>query len=450
MNAADLLDIAEKALRDVTSGCETEIFISRRTELTAKVSGGELKEFSAGDNAGAGVRVVHHGRLGFASTTDLSPDGLRRVHEEARGNAIAGSAAGVLPRPDGPVPHRLLPADRPAANPPEIIEAARSLENLTLASHAAVEQVPSAVVGQEVTRTAVASTLGVRAAHEHSDAYATASVLARRTADGQSGLGLSLGHSVCDLDLPAAAAEAAERATGLLGARKPATTEVPVVLDPLVTARLLVALAPAVNGEVHQHSSSLWAGRVGQSVASPVLSIIDDGTLADGPATAPVDDEGVPTQRTVLVGDGVLRGFLHSTESAARVTGERRHSTGNGRRTGFRIQPAVRPSNLLVAGTVTPARQIIADADGGLYVLDVLGAHSGINTVTGELSLGVAGRWIRGGELAGAVHEATIASTLDHLLGSVTAVGDDLRFFPLKHAVGGATLSCGTVTVSGS
>ncbi|MFH0244298.1 TldD/PmbA family protein [Streptomyces sp. HK10] len=451
MNAEELLEIATGAVCRAPAQCAVEVFISHSTDVTAKVAGGRLEQFHTSDSSGAGVRVIRDGRLGFAGTTDLTPDGLRRAVRAASDNAIGiADAAHVLPEPAAPAAAPLLlPAGWVSAVPEAIVAAAFDLDRLTMAAHRDVQRTAPVMVGQEVSRTAIASNLGVRCAHERSDAYATVSAVARRGEERQTGLGFSLHPDLAGLDLEHAAREAAWRSAGQLGAVKPRTGEAPIVLDPLATARLLAAIAPALSGESVHHGTSLWRDLTGERIASPVLSLVDDGTLPGGPATAPVDDEGVPCRRTPLVEDGRLRGFLHSTESAARAAAGTR-STGNGRRTGFRSQPGVLPGNLHVTGPTTPRRELLNGAGDALYVLDLKGAHSGVSTVTGDVSVGVKGHWLHGGEPAEPVRELTLATSLDQLLGSVTSIGDDLRFFPLEHSVGGATLACGPVPLSGA
>ena len=155
-------------------------------------------------------------------------------------------------------------------------------------------------------------------------------------------------------------------------------------------------LAGALSGEAVLKGRSALASLVGQSIASEAVTLVDDGRLIEGTAAAPFDDEGVRTSRTPLVEDGVLRGFLHNTFTAARLGTA---STGNAGRQGYRSVPGVSPTNLYVQrGSASPG-ELLRAAGRGVYVQDVTGLHSGASSVTGDFSVGAAGLAIEDGAL---------------------------------------------------
>jgi PmbA protein len=192
---------------------------------------------------------------------------------------------------------------------------------------------------------------------------------------------------------------------------------------------------------------SLLAGLVGEQVASELVTIVDDGRLDDGPSTAPFDDEGVPTSRTPLIERGVLRGFLHNTETARR---DNAGSTGNASRPSYRGVPGVAPTNLLVEGGSENADAILERAGRAVYIQDVSGVHSGANPVSGEFSVGATGLRVESGSLGEPLREITIASTLPEVLRRVEAVGSDVRFFPGAGAIGTPTILVSEMTVAGT
>jgi PmbA protein len=448
----ELLALATGALEGARGDEAVEAFATHSVETSVDVFEGEVETLSSAETRGVGVRVIVDGRLGFASTADVSPAGLAFALAEARSNAAFATpdAGNELPSPMPAEP--LAGIDVPgldAVPAARKVELALELERLTRAADPRVTGVASASYGDSRSAVAVASTTGVFAAYAGSDVYAHVSSLARDGEETQTGFGLTQGRSVDELDLAAAAREGAERATRLLGGTRMPTAQVPVVFDPLVTAQFLGALSAAFSAEAVQKGRSLLAGSMGQPVADPALSIVDDGRLLEGPAAAPVDDEGVPTGRTVLVRDGVLMAFLHNAKTAARQ-GNGARSTGNAARGGYRTPPGVAPGNLYFAGTTRSRTEVLAAAGTGLYVQDAKGVHSGVNPVSGEFSVGVTGLWIRGGELAEPVREITVSSTLLEMLRSVAALGNDRRFFPIGGSVAGATLLITGMVVAGS
>src|SRR5207302_3634967 len=184
-------------------------------------------------------------------------------------------------------------------------------------------------------------------------------------------------------------------------------------------------LASSISAEAVQKGRSLLAGRLEQRIASPGVTIVDDGRRTDGLASRPWDAEGVPTQRTEVIASGVLRSYLHNSYTARRDG--RVRSTGNAARSSYRSTPELGPSNLvLLPGEESPDALLRAMGD-GLLVSDVHGLHT-VNPVTGEFSLGVNGLLVEDGNPTRPVREVTIAGTLLDLLGSVDAVGRDLRF----------------------
>ena len=164
-----------------------------------------------------------------------------------------------------------------------------------------------------------------------------------------------------------------------------------------------------------QRGRSPFAGRLGEELASAALVLHDDGRDPDGPASAPFDGEGVPRRRTALIEGGRLRAFLYDTYTANREGGA---STGSAARHGYRSQPSVSASNLVVAPGALSFAELLGEAGEGVFVTDVAGLHSGVNPVTGVFSVGASGRAIRGGELAEPLREFTIASDLVSMLGA--------------------------------
>jgi PmbA protein len=201
-----------------------------------------------------------------------------------------------------------------------------------------------------------------------------------------------------------------------------------VLLDPFVAAAFFGVLSSALTADAVQKGRSLFAGREGQKVAGELLSLVDDGTLADGLDSAPFDGEGTPTRRTPLIGDGgVLQGFLYDTYTARKAG---RESTGNGGRGSYSSLPGVHPTNLVVGGPATPVADILAGIEHGVLVTDAVGVHSGANPISGEFSVGIAGVLIEDGKLTTPVHEVTLAGDIIGMLTNIKALGDDARWVP--------------------
>ena len=192
-----------------------------------------------------------------------------------------------------------------------------------------VRKTESVRYGDAVGAAAIASTEGVRVEYRATGCWVVVVTLAEQDGDTQTGFSYKIARTGEDLDHEGVVGEAVERAARMLGATKPATARVPVLLDPVAASSFLGVLSDGLSAESVQKQRSLFAPLLGEPVAADVLTLVDDGRLLDGPGAAPFDAEGVPTRRTELLSAGVLRGFLHNTYTALRG-GTR--STGSGAR----------------------------------------------------------------------------------------------------------------------
>jgi PmbA protein len=447
---APLLDVLDRLVAQAAAGEALEAYGVDETETSVRVHGGDVEALSSARTRGVGIRVLRDGRVGYAHTSDLTEAALAEALAEARANATASDPddANMLALPAESEPVKGLYAPEAEATPTTAkVETALALERAVRSTGPPITGVDTAHYGDDWGEVAIASTTGLRSTYRRSDAFVIVEALAEAGGASTSAYGLDLARHHDALDPEGAAAEAVQRATRLLGGRKPSSRRLPVVLDPYVTAMLLGVLGGALTAEAAQRGRSLFTGRVGETFGPSHLTLVDDGRRTDGPASAPFDGEGTPTSRTPLLAGGVLQGFLHNLFTAAR---DGTVSTGNARRASHRTTPASGPTNLaLEPGDLAP-EQLVAEVDDGFYCQQVMGLHSGANPISGEVSVGAAGMLIRDGELTEAVREATIATTIPHLLAEVVEIGSDLRFLPVGGGMGGTTVLVDGVMLAGA
>jgi PmbA protein len=426
---------------------EVEAYAEETRRTSVRVRGGEVEALTSAESRGVGIRVIVEGRLGYAYGADPdraeAADLVRRAHEAS--TFAEPDEANVLPalREVDALEGVFRRSQLDLAHETKV-QTALDVERASVSARPEVKKVESASYGDAVSRVAVASTHGGPLEYSRTDCWVSVHALAERDGETQTGFGFRHERELSDLDWREAAAEAAERAARLLGAIKPATARVPVVLDPVAATAFLSVLSGGLSAESVQKGRSPLAALVDQPVASEWVTLVDDGRLLDGPAAAPFDDEGVPTGRTVLIEAGVLKGFLHNTRTASRV-GAR--STGNAGRGGYRTAPRVTPTNLFVEPGAVTVPELLGQATGGVFVQEVSGLHSGANPVSGEFSVGAVGLRIRDGALAEPLREMTVASTLLDVLRSVRLLGADLRF--LGGSLASPTVLVGEMTIGG-
>lgn len=241
-------------------------------------------------------------------------------------------------------------------------------------------------------------------------------------------------------DAEAVGAMAAKRALRRLGSRKIKTTRVPIVFDPDMAASLLRALAGAASGPSLYKGASFLLGKLGEQIASPSVTIYDDGTMKGAMGSKPFDGEGLATNRKSLVERGVLMTYLLDSYSARKL---KLQPTGNASR-GVGDSPGVSTTNLyLEPGTHSP-KEIIASVKHGLYVTELIGF--GVNGVTGDYSRGAGGMWIENGELTYPVQEITIAGNLKEMFKSIEMIGNDLHW---RSSVVSPTLKISEMMIAG-
>lgn len=448
MNAADdLLALGDRVIAMARGDEQIEAVVVRGLDTEIKVYEGEVESLSSAQSQGVGIRVIDDGRQGFAYAGTLDPAVLAETLDEARDNAGFGTRDEYvgLAEPDGVAPAELdLWRERLAAFPVEDkVAMAIELERAVRSADPRISGIEAAEYVDSSGEAAIVSTAGVRSYSRDTGCYVSTYAMATQDGDTQTGFGFSVGREPDELDVGVAAADAVERATRLLGATKPSTERLTVVLDPWVTAQFLGILAFTLNGESVLKGRSLFADRLGDDVASPLVTMVDDPTNPLAFTATDTDGEGLATRRNSLIERGRLAMFVHNAYTARRM-GTR--STGSAVR-GFKSTPGVGCMATSLAPGSRTQTELVADVGEGILVQDVAGLHSGVNPVSGDFSTGAEGLRIRGGELAEPLREFTIASTLQKMLKEVVAVGSDLQWLPMSAA--GVSLVVGDVTMSG-
>ncbi|MHB0866649.1 MAG: TldD/PmbA family protein [Thermoleophilia bacterium] len=446
-----MLELAKKALRYAqdTGVDQAEAYALRTRSLRIKVYKQEVEELASATGSGVGIRVLRQNALGYAYTTDLTEEGLAAAARSAADNAAvtAGDEFAGLPEPATEFSQLDIYSEKLNATPvADKIELAATIERAALERDSRVAQVEGATYAEGEGRVAIANSMGFAREYEETSCYAYAQVIAQQDGQMQIGVAFTTGREPGLLEGAACGREAADRALALLGASQCQSMCCPVVMDPFVTASVIGVIGSALTGEAVQKQRSMFAGREGQAVASAAVRLVDDGIHPAGLASAPFDGEGVPTRRTVLIEDGVLQVFLYDTYTGRKAG---KPSTGNAVRGSFRGMPHVGATNLRLTGGTMSLEEMIAGVDLGFYVMEVSGIHSGANPVSGDFSVGAAGRLIRNGKLSESVREVTIAGNLLSILGSIKAVGNDNRWVPFGGSIHAPSLLIGEMTVSG-
>jgi len=415
----------QHALSLGADGAEAYVTVSRSRR--AKARNGLLEDLTTSKRGGLGVRVLRGGRAGLATTTDLQRSDFGEIFQQAWELADLGDRDPWLrqaePAGTDDLPSRYDPRAE-ALTPEERIQRALQLEAEARKASPKVCAVREASWSDGAGASLLLTQRGVRAFDLGSSCSASIELAVEEDGDRQAAWHYDVGRHPGALSLEAIGREAA-----LKGERKLRPQQLPagryaVVLHPEVAVDLLSLVAGMLSAESVLKQRSLFAGKLGQAIASPLLTLVDDGRLAEGLGTEPWDGEGLPTRRNVLIQDGVLQTFLHSLKTAAEMG---LSPTGSASR-GVGSNPGVTLFNLFPrAGDHAPG-QLYALAGNGVLITEIMGLHT-VDPVSGDLSVGASGLRIRGGELAESVDRLTIAGNLRDFLTRISALGNDLRWY---------------------
>jgi PmbA protein len=445
-------DVVAQAMKAGAS--DAEAVVREGDEFSVTVRMGQVEKLQESGSRGLGVRVFLGKKSASTSTSDFTPDGIRqlvdgafalaRITEEDPCSGLAESSEFGSISDD----LHLYFDDVYSFSGPERIEWARRAEAAALDADPRITNSNGGSFDVSTGRKILVNSRGFLGTYRSSYAGVSAAPLAKgENGQMQRDHWWSSARRIGDLDSPeSVGAEAARRTLRRLGARRVATQQVPVVFAPETARSLIGSVFEAASGDSIWRGASFLAGKLGESIAASSLTIIDDNFMllpngVGGYGSSPFDGEGLPSLRTVVVENGVLRNYLLNTYTARKLGLKSTHNAARG----LAGTPGVGAGNLyLEPGTIAPGH-IIGDVKAGLYVTGLMGF--GTNLVTGDYSRGATGLWIENGQLTHAVEEVTIAGNLAGMLRNITAIGSDLVF---RGSVASPTLRVDGMTIAGA
>jgi PmbA protein len=439
--AAEMLD------RLVRNGAgRAEVFLEWGDRLRIRVRRQKVEYLKQESFQGMGLRVYMDQRMAFVDSADFSEKTLELLARKAvELAAMAGSD-----------PSNGLPEKGPEVTSQEVVDQRRSTlslddklarvmetERLAMDYHPMITLSNGASYTDLHRRVTILNTEGLARSYEETKFSLDVSVVATEENQKKDGSDICRRRRYIALRTPGQMAQiAGQMAVSLVGGKPVPSQQVPVVFSPQAGRGLIGGLAEGIDGKEVHLGNSFLAGKLGQPVASELVTIVDDGTLLQGVGSAPVDGEGVATRRTSVVERGTLRAYLYDTYGA-RKTGH--ISTGNGMRGSYKNLPAIGVTNFLMFAGTTPPAELVQELDRGLYVAETIGF--GVNTTTGGYSAGVFGRWIEKGRLSQPVAQVTVAGDMLDILAGIDAVGDDLKF---DHRISCPSFRVAKMTVAGT
>ena len=426
----DKMDISRILRRALAGGGEfADLYFEEGRSTSVICEDGKIEKVLAGTDRGVGLRVISDLATAYAYTNEVTETSLLQLAETVS-HAVKGKIFDrVLNMGD-----KTVNIGFPIQLPPDGIELADKVALVNLADRTArsvdarIRQV-MAIYRDGMVRYQFANSLG-----EFIETRRTGTlfVVQAVAADGnviQTGyetMGASRGYEIFrERGAEEIALAAAGRAVMMLSAGRAPAGPMPVVLSSKAGGTMVhEAVGHGLEADLAQSGMSVYSGKVGEQVASPLVTVLDDATIPYARGTFPFDDEGTPGQKTVLVENGILKGYLYDRLAAMK---DGCASTGNGRRESYQQRPIVRMSNTLIAPGNSAPEEIIRSVAKGLFVEKMGGGQ--VNTVNGEFVFEVSeGYLIENGEIAAPVRGATLTGNGPDVLKRIVMVGSDLGF----------------------
>ncbi|MBI5098221.1 MAG: TldD/PmbA family protein [Nitrospirae bacterium] len=398
--------------------------------MTIQLEDDKIEKIVSGVDSGVGVRVIFGDKSAYAYSNDFSEDSLINIAravssavKEKRERDIVLDLRSVRPSVDFTIKYN-----------PQDVEIEKKILLLENANKAAkgispkIKQV-SVIYRDSVQNICIAASDGTIAEDERIYTLALIQVVASEGGNLQTGyepVGGLIGFELFEENLfEEIAVTAAQKAVNMLSARKAPGGRMPVVISAEAGGTMIhEAIGHGLEADLAQQGLSVYTNKIGQQIASPLITIIDDSTLPNKRGSFRFDDEGVVSQRTVLVEKGILKGYMYDRLTAMK---EGISSTGNGRRQSYKDRPIPRMSNTFIAPGNGDPDGIIRSVDKGLFVKKMGGGQ--VNTVTGEFVFEVSeGYIIEKGQVGEPVRGATLIGNGPEVLKSIDMVGNDLGF----------------------
>ena len=439
-------DVVSRAMK--AGATAAEAIVREGSEFSTLVRLGKVETLKESGSRAVGLRVFLGKRAASTYSSDFSHEGIERLVKGALDLARITSEDPYAGLPDlsqmGSVPGdlKLYYPDVYSLPPEQRIDYARRTEAAALNFDPRIKNSEGGSFDASTGRKVLANSLGFVGEYQRSGCSVSLAPIAQaENGTMQRDYWYSSARTLAKLESPESVGkEAARRTLRRLGARKIASTKVPIVFDSDTSRSLLDAIFDAVNGDAIYRQSSFLEGKLGETIASENVTVVDDGTIPEGFGTSPFDGEGVPSRRTVVIEKGVLKSYLLNTYTARKLGLQ---TTGSAARS-LAGSPGIGHGNFFLEKGARTAQQIIADIKRGLYVIDLMGF--GVNLVTGDYSRGATGIWIENGELTYPVEEITVAGNLKEMLNNIVEIGNDLEF---RSSIACPTLHIEGMTIAG-
>lgn len=407
---------------------DLEVYVEKSDSLKIGAFGGEIETFTRSNVQGLGIRLLKDGGVGYAYTENLNL--AEQAVQEAIANAefveappeiSIGDFPGVLPE--------LALYDPQLGDVPvsDKIQLALAMERLLLAADSRIEKVPFAHYGETSQTVRVLNSHGLDRTFTGNMASIAVEALVQENGLHKEHYEVDASRRFALLSAEKIAKKTAEEALRKLGSRELKSGPYAVVLTDEVFASFIDVFCGVLSAKAVQEGKSLLKDRIGEVIASPLFTLADDATRADGFYSRPFDAEGCPSKPLALLSEGKLQSYLHNRQTANKAGTA---STGHASRGSYKGVVGVSPSNLVVTPGQTPYDALLKGLSPGVLLTEITGLHAGANLISGDFSLQAQGVYYENGQAQYPVHLFTVSGNFFQLLKDIEALGNQAPFHP--------------------
>lgn len=422
---------------------EYELYYQSAESISAEAFQHEISEFTASLDGGVCFRCIHNGKMGYASTEDLSMEQAQAVVDRAIDNAAALEAEEQVFLGEGGQEYETLTAAAYALpTTEELISAVLTTqEKLYAADPAAIDGCQTQGISER-SEIAIYNSKGLDLHYENNVAGLVAVGVVSNGTDMANDYKIKLG-ALDKIDTDKLTKDAVDSALVKLGGDVAPTGQYPVIFEPEAMCSLLSVFSSIFSSEAAQKGLSRLANSEGEIIASPAVTLADDPFHPDNPSPIHFDAEGSPTHRKNIIENGKLNTLLYNLKTAA-VAGKM--TTGNASKSKYDDPVVIRPFTMYLANGKLTEEQLLQKAENGVCITSLQGLHAGANAVSGDFSLQSAGFMIIDGKKAEYVKSFTVAGNFYDLLKNITALADNCK---LPNATGMTAFGSPSVLAEG-
>ncbi|MDW7661920.1 MAG: TldD/PmbA family protein [Bacillota bacterium] len=405
-----------------------EVYYQESKKLAISVFDGQVDKFTLSEDGGMSYRVIYEGKMGYAYSERFDDEAIEMLLDEAFGNAEVIESEYEVFLHDGSGIYSKIDDFNPELSKQSIDDKIKFLvdvESDLKAYDSRIKRLSYNNYVEVESSRLIINTEGLDVEDRGNYCLAYAMPVVQSDGDTRTGLGYDIGNDFYALSSEKIIMDAAKESLGMLGAEPIASTTCPVVVKNEAFAQLFSAYMGIFSADRVQKDISALKGKIGQLIASEIITLIEDPHMTGAMASSSFDSEGVPTAPKRIIENGILKTYLYNLKTAHK---DGVKSTGNASKGSYKGTIGTAPSNIYIEPGKVPFEDLICSIEEGVFIVGFQGLHSGLDSISGDFSLQCHGFEVKNGKLGKPVSQITVSGNFFEMLNAIDAIGDDLIF----------------------